>query len=147
MTIKTDSIKLPQANSIDLLYRIFKSCETNGTTIEKVAFENGINNRTAKYYLDALVFLNFILKNRSLYIWNLKLFNQFLNNDINIDDFREMMLISKNFREIVIKYINEKLDITKIMPFLESKYNISGSTLIRRSQCLEIWIKEILYLK
>lgn len=138
------NVTLPQANSIELLFSIFLSCKDSGSIIEKIAFENNITTRTAKYYLDALIFLDFIAKSKKIYIWKSKLLFLSLEENFTITDFKEMMLVSKNLREIAFKYIIEQKKISSLYQFLGEKYNISGSTLVRRGQCLDIWFSQLL---
>lgn len=142
--INKNNITLPQANNIGLLFSIFLSCKDSGSIIEKIAYENKITTRTAKYYLDALIFLDFIAKSKKIYIWKSKLLYLSLEENFTITDFKEMMLVSKNLREIAFKYIIEQKKISSLYQFLGEKYNISGSTLARRGQCLDIWFSQLL---
>lgn len=142
--ISKNSVTLPQANNIELLFSIFISCKDSGSIIEKIAFENKITPRTAKYYLDALIFLDFISKNKKIYIWKSELLYLSFDKNLSLNDFKEMMLVSKNLREIAVRYIKEQKNMTNLYDFLGKKYSITGSTLVRRGQCLEIWFSQLI---
>ena len=120
------------------------SCKDSGSIVEKIANDDEITTRTAKYYLDTLIFLQLIIKRNKMYIWKSPLLFLALEKEFLFDDFKEIMLISKNLREIAFKYIINQKKIEKLYPFLIDKYAISGSTLIRRGQCLDVWLSQLM---
>lgn len=136
------NIPFPQANNMDLIFNVLNDIGNDGLTRMDVSSKYNIKDRQGAYYLDALLYLNFVEKINTIY---------FLNNiGVKIrlspkDEMRSVFakevirhhFIGKLYYEC--KNMNKKEKQVYISNCIFNEYKMSSNTSKRRASSVVSW--------
>ncbi len=144
-------ITLPQANSINIMYKLLLEIPTDLTdsfNVEDASRIIKMSRRQGKYYIDALRYLKLVKKISSYSYILTNEGEQVISEDIpNIKflNFIYHILKSDEFSFFFNMYMTKELQVFKLLfcQYVMVKYNLKISTAERRFSTILKWSKEI----
>lgn len=133
----------PQANNIELIYRIFCSITDSGISKFDIVNEYHLHDRQGAYYLDALRFLNVVEKINTKYFIRSEVIEQLGNcSTVSRQSFCKLILREPFIRSTYndLKDVNSENDIKKyISARIREEYNLGAGTSERRASSIFNW--------
>lgn len=139
-------VPFPQANNMELMFNILKDIGDDGLSKSDIAKKYSIDERQGSYYLDALLYLDFVQKINSKYFLSTKGVKVRLSGqDEMINVFIDLILghkyIGKLYSEC--KSLQSYQQQQYISSFIFNEIGLGYSTANRRANSIKSWFEWI----